>query len=64
MNEEKFLKFELINQTGDDGLPRPLLQIDIEKDVGGLEFKHEQRLFVDALNLYKFLTNKLNEPTN
>jgi len=62
MNEEKFLKFKIIKRFGDDGLPRDILQIDIEKQVlsdetvGG--FVHEQRLFVDVLPLRELLNQK------
>lgn len=62
MGPELFTKFEYIKQTGDDGLPHDLLQIDIEKGVedlekvGGIKYEHVARVFVNPDALLKYLT--------
>jgi hypothetical protein len=65
MGSDFFTKFEYIKLTGDDGLPHDLLQIDIEKEgkqnpeiVGGIEFEHVCRVFVNPDALLKYLTLK------
>lgn len=66
MGSDFFTKFEYIKQTGDDGLPHDLLQIDIEKGkenpeiVGKIEFEHVCRVFVNPDALLKYLTLKQN----
>lgn len=52
MGEEIFQKFEYIKQTGDDGLPRDIIQIDCEDK----DQKHIHRAFVDAAALREFLS--------
>jgi len=67
MGEEYFIKFDYIKQIGDDGLPRDLLQIDIEKQVeennviGGTKYLHVLRTFSDPDKLVRFIKQNQND---
>jgi len=60
MGEDNFMVYELIKQTGDDGLPHHLLQIDIEgeREKFGEKGKHIARIFVPVAEVKQLFFEK------